>query len=186
MKTILKSVLTLGLAAGLGLAANAQKTATAPASATILADLTITLDGTQDEIAFGNISASTPGAIVLDANGTDNANTGTITNVARFDLAGAAASVTVSYSATVELANGDPTPATMIMTPEVVGAAVSTAQSGALPVPNNSTITLVDNPDTTPAVDPIYFIWVGGTIPALSGQATGLYTGVFNISVEYN
>lgn len=179
MKTIFKSILTLGLAAGLGFAANAQKTATAPASATVLADLTITLDATQDEIAFGNLSANTPGAVVLDANGTANANTGSTTNVARFDLAGAATSVTVSYDPTVTLTETVSGTATMTMTPEVVGAALTADQETANAVASGSQVTLV-------GTTPVYFLWVGGTIPALSSQATGVYTGIFNIEVEYN
>lgn len=176
MKTIFKSVLTLCLAAGLGIVANAQKTATAPASATILADLTIALDGTQNEIAFGNISATTPGAIVLDANGTTNANTGSVTNVAKFDLAGADAAVTVSYDATVTLT--EPLgPTTLVMTPEVVGAELDTDQGTATAVGSGTTVTLASG---------VYFLWVGGTIPALTAQATGTYTGTFNIDVEYN
>lgn len=179
MKTILKSVLTLSLVAGMGFAANAQKTATAPASATVLADLTIALDATQNEIAFGNLSASTPADIVLAANGTANANTGSVTNVARFDLSGAAAAVTVSFDPSVTLSNTDPTPATMTMTPEVVGAALATQQSIATTVTSGSQVTLVGTPS-------VYFLWVGGTIPELTSQATGTYTGTFNIDVEYN
>ena len=174
MKTIFKSVLTLGLVAGLGFAANAQKTANAPSSATILADLTITLDGTQNEIAFGNVSATTPGAVVLDANGTTNANTGTNTNVARFNLAGADNAVTIAYDATVTLTNG--TPANDItMTPEVVGAETNLLQSAATLVGSGTTRTLVSN---------VYFLWVGGSFPALVSQPTGTYTGTFNINVE--
>lgn len=176
MKTIFKSVLTLGLVAGLGFTANAQKTATAPSSATILADLTITLDGTQNEIAFGNVSATTPGAVVLDANGTTNSNTGSTTNVARFDLAGANSAVTIAYDATIALTNG--TPANDItMTPEVVGAATNLLQSAATSVGSETTRTLVSN---------VYFLWVGGSFPALVSQPTGTYTGTFNINVEYN
>lgn len=176
MKTIFKSVLTLGLVAGLGFAANAQKATSAPASATILADLTIALE-TNSDIAFGNVSATTPGAIVLDANGAaNNSNTGSITDVARFNLAGADVAVTVQYDAAVTLTDDD-SPATMVMTPEVVGAALTTAQAGAGAVVNNTQVTLASG---------IYYLWVGGTIPALSGQATGLYTGTLNINVEYN
>lgn len=178
MKKIFKSVLTLGLVAGLGFAANAQKTSTAPASATILADLTITLDATQDEIAFGNVSATTPGVIVLDANGADgNANTGTTTNVAKFDLGGANSAVTVSYDATVTLTETIDALETMTMTPEVVGDADDAEQATAIAVGSGTTVTLVSN---------AYFLWVGGTIPALTSQATGIYAGTFNIDVEYN
>lgn len=177
MKKIFKTVLTLGLVAGLGFAANAQKATTAQASATILADLTITLDATQDEIAFGNVSASTPGAVVLDANGLTNLNTGTTTNVAKFDLAGANSAVTISYDATVTLTETIDGLETMVMTPEVVGAVTDVEQATALAVLTETTRTLVDN---------AYFLWVGGTIPALSSQATGIYAGTFNINVEYN
>ncbi|MFN3997628.1 DUF4402 domain-containing protein [Algoriphagus sp.] len=177
MKTILKSILTLGLAAGLGFAANAQKTAIAPASASVLADLTISLDGTLNEIAFGNLSASTPDQIILDANGISNANTGSITKVAKFDLEGANVPVTVSYDATVTLTESIVGTATMIMTPQVVGAAVDTEQATAGTVTSGNTVTLASG---------VYFLWVGGTIPALSSQATGVYEGTFNISVEYN
>ncbi|MEP1260447.1 DUF4402 domain-containing protein [Algoriphagus sp.] len=177
MKTTIKTILTLTLVMGLGIMANAQKTATAPASATVLANLTITLDGTQSEIAFGTLSASTPGPVVLDANGTANANTGTVTNVARFDLTGADNPVTVTYDATVTLTETVGGVATMVMTPEVVGAALSTDQAAASAVPSLSAVTLASG---------VYFLWVGGTIPALATQATGIYEGTFNIDVEYN
>lgn len=185
MKKTIKSILTLTFVMGLGIMAHAQKTATAPASATVLADLSITLDGTQDEIAFGNLSATTPAAVVLDANGTANANTGTITNVAKFDLEGEdGAEVTISYSPTVTLENTDPTPATMIMTPEVVGAATDAEQATALVVVSSTTRALV-SPDAV-LFPGAYFLWVGGTIPTLASQAAGTYTGTFNIDVEYN
>lgn len=180
MKTILKSVLTLTLAAGLGIAANAQKATFAPASATVLANLTITLDGAQNEIAFGNLSALTPGLIVLDANGTTNANTGTLTKVARFDLAGANAPVTITYDAEVILTKtGEGVQPTMTMTPEVVGAALSTNQTGALEVLSAASRTLAEG---------VYFLWVGGTIPRFetTAQASGVYSGQFDIAVEYN
>jgi hypothetical protein len=177
MKTILKSVLTLALASGLVLAAQAQKASTAQASATILADLTIDLDVTQNAIAFGNLSANTPGNVVLDANGASNLNTGSVTNVARFDLAGADASVTVSYDPTVTLTITGGGTATMVMTPQVVGDALSTNQSGALAVASGSQVTLSSG---------LYFLWVGGTIPQLNNQTTGSYEGTFNINVEYN
>jgi len=177
MKITIKSILTIALVMGLGFIANAQKILTAPASATVLADLTIALDGTQNEIAFGRLSATTPGAVVLDANGTANANTGSATNVARFDLGGANSGVTVSYDANVTLSNTDPTPATMTMTPEVVGAASDTDQTTATAVASSSQVTLASG---------LYYLWVGGSIPTLATQATGVYSGTFNIDVEYN
>ncbi len=184
MKNTLKSVLTLALVAGLGFVANAQKTATAPASAVILADLTITLDGTQNEIAFGNVSASTPGSVVLDANGTNNSNTGSLTNVAQFALAGADVQVNVNYDATVNLVLTTavdpalPTAAeTIVMTPEVVGDALSTEQANAASIAIGGPVVLANN---------AYFIWVGGSFATLLNKGTGTYSGTFNIDVEYN
>jgi hypothetical protein len=179
MKTIFKSVLALGLVAGFTFAANAQKTANAPASANILADLTIALDGTQNAISFGNISASTPGDIVLDPTGQNSDNTGTSTNVARFNLGGAAASVTVSYAPTVTLSITGGGSETISMTPSVVGASLSTNQGAATPVASGSQVSLIGTP-------PVYFLWVGGTIGQLTSKPTGTYAGLFNISVEYN
>ncbi len=175
MKNTLKPLMMAAFFVGLGSTAIAQQAATAPASATVLSDLTITLDGFQNEIDFGNLSATTPGAVVLDANGAENANTGTATNVARFDLAGAEQEVTVSYDPTVTLAEEGG--ATMEMTPEVVGAASEGGQTAAAAVPSESTIVPVDG---------VYYLWVGGTIPALAGQTVGTYEGTFNIEVEYN
>ncbi|MDO9552166.1 DUF4402 domain-containing protein [Rhodonellum sp.] len=178
MKTILKSLMMAAFFAGLGSTAYAQKTATAPASATILADLTIELDVTQNAIAFGTLSATTPGDIVLDANGESNANTGTQTNVARFDLGGANTEVTVTYDATVTLTETADGVATMTMTPQVVGAETDAEQETAGLVASATTVTLVDN---------AFFLWVGGTIPRfVTAQTVGLYTGLFNIEVEYN
>jgi hypothetical protein len=179
MKITIKSILTIALVMGLGFIANAQKTSSAPASATVLADLTIALDGAQNEIAFGNLSATTLGAVVLDANGTANANTGVATNVARFNLSGANSGVTVSYDAYVTLTNGNQAN-DMTMTPEVVGANDFTnqAQAGATAVASSSQVAL--------PVSGLYYLWVGGSIPTLATQATGVYSGTFNIDVEYN
>ena len=183
MKKIFKSVLTLGLVAGLGFAANAQKTSTATASTTILTNLTIALEsGTT--IDFGSISATTPAAVVLDANGIANSNTGSITDVARFNLTGANSAVTVSYDATVNLVSADaadpliPTPAEMIeMTPQVVGSVLSANQGSATPVGSVTQVTLAGG---------VYFLWVGGSFPALTSKPTGTYSGTFNIDIEYN
>jgi hypothetical protein len=178
MKKNFKSLLTIALVVGLGYAANAQKTNSAYSSAQILADLTITLDETQKEIAFGNVSSTTAGNVVLDANGLENFNTGTTTNVARFDIAGAStAKVTVVYDATVTLTNLEDEDFDIIMSPQVVGAALSTGQATATGYASGTNRSLVDGK---------YYLWVGGSFPQLLNWAAGTYTGTFNIQVEYN
>src|SRR5690554_5720984 len=131
MKTTLKSLMMAAFFVGLGSTAFAQQTATANASAVILSDLTIDLDGSFNAIDFGNLSATTSGAVVLDANGSANANTGTATNVARFNMTGASSAVTVSYDPTITLSEAEG--ATMTMTPQVVGAATVGERSTAAP-----------------------------------------------------
>jgi hypothetical protein len=176
MKTILKSLVIAIFFVGLVSTSYAQKAATAPASAEILQDLTITLDGTLNAINFGRVSSTTPGAIVLDANtAASNVNTGTVTNVALFELGGANGGVTVFYDPTVTLTSGGGL--TIVMTPEVIGDAVETNRATAIPVASGSTVTLADN---------AFFIWVGGALPALTAQGVGTYSGTFNISAEYN
>lgn len=188
MKKIFKSVLTLGLVAGLGFAANAQQTASAPSSAVILTDLTIALEA-GSSINFGNVSATTPGTIILDANEVTNSNTGTTTGVARFNITGEdGANITVDYDATVNLIvdtvvdPGDPTAGeTIVMTPEVVGDADLDNQSTATSIASATTVEIGDASNVG-----LFYIWVGGSLPQLTGKGTGTYSGTFNISVEYN
>lgn len=176
MKTILKSLMMAALFAGLGNTAYAQQTQTATASANVLTNLTIALDGTKNAIDFGQLSATTPGIVVLDAKELVNANTGSVTKVATFNMTGADNAVTVSYDATVPMSTASGTE-TMTMTPEVLGAALVASQAGATPVGSGTQI--------TPASG-AFFLWVGGTIPKLTNQETGIYSGTFNINVEYN
>jgi hypothetical protein len=50
-------------------------------------------------------------------------------------------------------------------------------RGSAIGIASGSTVTLVGND---------YYLWIGGSLPALAGQETGNYTGTFNISAEYN
>lgn len=175
MKTTVKILALAFFMVGLSQVASAQKATTAPATANILQDLTITLDGALNAINFGRVSATTPGAVRLDPNATSaNQNTGSVTNVARFNLVGANGPVTIEYDATVTMNfEGN----SMTMTPLVVGDALGTNRATAVAVASGSTVTLASN---------AFFLWVGGTIPALNNQAAGVYTGTFNINAEYN
>lgn len=166
------------LFAGLGSTAYAQITQTATASANVLTNLTIALDGTKNAIDFGQLSASTPAAVVLDAKELVNANTGSVTKVATFNMTGADNAVTVSYDATVTMTKDGDGDGTMTMTPQVVGAALVASQT-------TTATAVLSGSQITPASG-VYFLWVGGSIPALAAQAIGTYTGIFNINVEYN
>lgn len=175
MKTILKSLIIATFFVALAGTSYGQKAATAPASAEILQDLTLVLDGALNTINFGRISSTTPGAIVLNANSeANNINTGSVTNVAQFNLGGANGGVTVFYDPTVTLTSGS---ANMTVTTQVVGNASAANRQTAGTVASGSTVTLVSN---------AFFLWVGGSLPALTNQAVGTYVGTFNVSAEYN
>jgi hypothetical protein len=189
MKKNFKSLLTIALVVGLGYAANAQQTTNASSSASILTSLEIKLE-TGTSIDFGNISANTPAAVKLDPNGLTNENTGTSTNVARFNITGAdGAEMSVDYDATVQLILESvtvPAEATesekLVMTSAVVGSADPENQAGAIGILKEGVVVIGD-------VDNVgqFYIWVGGTIPQLTGlNNTGIYKGTFNINVEYN
>ena len=176
MKTILKSLVIAIFFVGLVSTSYAQKAATAPATAEILQDLTIVLDGTLNAINFGRVSSTTPGPVVLDANNAaDNVNTGSVTNVAQFNLGGANGPVTVFYDPTVTLGDGGGN--SIIVTTEVIGNAVVTNRATATPLLSGNTVTLAAN---------VFYLWIGGSFPALTNQVTGTYSGTFNISAEYN
>lgn len=175
MKTTVKILALAFFMVGLSQVASAQKASSATATAEILQDLTITLDGTLNAINFGRVSSSTPGIIRLDPNTSANdANTGSVTNVARFDLSGANGGVTVFYDASVTMTAGANN---FVMTPLVVGNVSTANRAIAAPVASGSTVTLASN---------AFFLWVGGTIPQLTSQPVGTYIGTFNISAEYN
>ncbi len=185
MKTILKSVLTLTLAAGLGIAANAQTNVintNVTASATILDALTLTKNM---DISFGSISASTPGAVFLNPTGGANTNTGVNTTVGKFSMLGNPnSSVKVSWPATIILTgNQTPTASTISYGLLVHGfnldvplTSVSLGGQGV-----GTTAPVVLNP-----TGGTYFLYVGGGFPALVAKPTGIYTGIANFTVEYN
>ena len=155
---------------------NAQVASSVSANAEVKTALTLALaPGTL--INFGTLSATTSGTIVLDANGaTGNANTGSTTNVARFDVTAANSAITIKYDPTVTLTCSTAA-TTMTMTSEVVGALLSTSQPTAVGITSGNTITPTSG---------VYYIWVGGTIPTLTTKESGVYSGTFHINAEYN
>ena len=190
MKTILKSVFTLGLVAGLGYAANERVSASTEASATILGALAIVHDGTP--INFGTISNTSGAGVILDAKGVTNVNTGNDRSVAGFEVTGSdGVAISVNYDPTVDLifadaADLDDLTATdiIVMTPEVVG-----TSTGLLAADQAAAVNITQGGDVimgTGGVATKFYIWVGGSLATGGPYAVGVYSGIFNISVEYN
>jgi hypothetical protein len=181
MKNLVKISLVFAIAMLIGVGVSHAQSAASPASARVESELTIVLeDGTA--IDFGALSATTPGVVRLDPNSfTNNVSVNpTTANVAQFNVVGSPdTGITVTYDEQVELVNGDDAGIKLTMNSLVVGDAEVANKENADPIGNNTDVTLEENAGT-------YFIWVGGELPQLTNQATGTYTGTFNISVAYN
>lgn len=181
MKNIKISVLALFIVAGYTMQATAQS-AEATASATIVEELTIEKAAGTD-IRFGNLSASTPTEVINSPIVANNQNVAprVETDLARFNVAGAkGSSIIFTYSTEVLMSTTGETPVTITMTPLVFG---STGSFGDLATGN--AIGNAENPVDLSG-DGEFTVWVGGSLPALSNQATGVYEGTFSIQVAYN
>ncbi len=136
-------------------------TATANATATVVAPISIAAD---QDLAFGEFAAGSGGTIVVAHDGTVtptgvNMISGTATSPASFSVGGEADSgFTVTLPENATLTNGTET-----MT-------VDNFTSNGVTALTAGTATLA----------------VGATLNVANGQATGSYSGTFDVSVEYN
>lgn len=169
MKKQLLSLMAIFMIAGISNNLMAQNTATdaADAYATIIAPITIT---NTIDLNFGDIIDGT-GTVVL---ATDSGRTasyqafsgtqvGTV-SAASFNITGQA-----SYTYEITLPTTDVT--------------ITETGSDTMVVNN-----FVSNPATTGTLDGSGsgVVLVGATLNVVAGQATGLYTGTFNVTVAYN
>jgi hypothetical protein len=169
MKKQLLSLIAIFMIAGISNNLMAQNTATdaAAAYATIIAPITIT--NTVD-LNFGDIIDGT-GTVVLATDSGRTASyqafsgtqTGTV-SAASFNITGQAA-----YTYAITLPTSD----------------VTITETGSDTMIVN---TFVSDPATTGALDGSGngIVLVGATLNVVTGQATGLYTGTFNVTVAYN
>lgn len=174
-KTIRIGAAGIAMFAAMGMSNVAHAdTATADATAEVLDALVLTNNGALD---FGTMVVSGAGNVVLAADGTldctdpDIVCSGT-TNVAGFDVAGTAAKdVTVNLpAASVPLRHPSYTPATAAQHEITLDTFTSTATGGQ--------VTL----DATGAAT----FDVGGTITLTGSEAAGVFSGQFDVSVEYS
>lgn len=169
-------LLTLGFSQSAS-AQTATASATAGASAKILAQLTITKN---TDIAFGNLSGTTAGPVVLSPILANNANVGATTSVGRFTITGEGTNdVFIKWDATVTLGvsgnDEDDIPMTSIV--HSTPADDRPTSGDALGVPDGTVVALVNGELT---------LWVGGSLPKLTNKPSGTYTGTFNVQVDYN
>lgn len=188
MKTILKSVLTLGLAAGLGFVANAQtnESAQVTASAQILSALDI---AKVTDVNFGTLSRTTLGVVTLSPIGSaDNAYVGTGAVTGKLTIKGEeATSIFITYPAEIELTNGTDD---LFWDLDITANNIEDDQSASSPLAaGGASITTA----ATAVSDVVLWLYVGGklyqttgTPAALSAAPTGTFTGTATIEVEYN
>lgn len=189
MKTIFKSVLTLGLVAGLGFAANAQLVttvnATATSSATVLTDISITKD---IDIAFGNVQIGTTPTLDASVFGS-SAAIGATATLGKFTVSGTpTASVSVTFPTTVTMSNGDLSD-DLDFTPSVFRTSLTADTDGLVGILNAGVYSI--NALGTGAVIGTDHFFVGGTLGEVAGgnipsDASGLYAGTFTLTVTYN
>ncbi len=163
--------------------AQSNANANVAASATVLTALTIT---NNHAVAFGNVSATTPGVVFLDPQGTANAYVGTTAAIGKFTIAGAnSQSVKLTWPEYITLQNGTPTNLNYVL---AVSGKTTDVQS------TSADLTLTSGSvDVSTSASGAYFLYVGGslggatTVPAaLSSQEAGTYTGTANFTVVYN
>ncbi len=174
MKT-LKNIFAIAILSVVTFAASAQtyETANLSASATVLTALSIT---NNTALSFGNISATTDGAVVIDPKGTAHAYVGETKTVGKFTIAAAnSTSIEINWPTTLTLSDG--ASHTMTLTFDVNGYATD--------VPASST-DLTTPADVTTSGSGAYFLFVGGSLGQLASQTAGTYTGTAAFTVEYN
>lgn len=175
MKT-LKNIFAIAILSVVTFSASAQtfESANLTANAVVKTALSIT---NNSALSFGNISATTDGAVVVDPNGTSHAYVGETMTVGKFTIAGAnSTSIEINWPTTLTLSNGTPAD-DMTLTFDVSG---HTSDASA------SSSTITSPADVTTSASGAYFVYVGGSLGVLTGKTAGTYTGTTAFTVEYN
>lgn len=171
----------------------AQQAVTITANAEVLQSFTIppsgtTVNGTvnfqtSNSMNFGKLQA-TSGQVVLNPLGA-NSNAGANASLARIAVTGApnGQSLAITWDENLELSDDqNPTASKLSVTPIIAGSN-SASQSSAQLLSNGSIKTAGPGGNADAGK---YYLWIGGSLPELSSQATGNYTGTFNIGIAYN
>ncbi|MCZ8171753.1 MAG: DUF4402 domain-containing protein [Brevundimonas sp.] len=152
-------------AVSFGSAAHAATSATANATAEVLSTLTLTAD---TPLNFGQIAANTGGSVTVNADST-TAFTGSVISTGTRAPAGFTVTGTPGASVVVSL------PASATLTRTGGTETMSITNFNANP-PAGFQLAPVTGSAT---------FGVGGTLGVASGQAAGVYSGTFSVSVEY-
>jgi hypothetical protein len=159
--------------AGAGSAMAAPTTATATSTSTVITPINITQKA---DLAFGKFIANTGGTVTVSTSGA-RTNTGvtlmtSTTTAAKFDVTG---EKSTTYAITV--------PASVTLTGGGGSDTMSFVPVNDLTGANTTTGTVTAGTLDSSGKQSIY---VGGVLTVAANQASGDYTGGFNVGVEYN
>ena len=149
------------------------------ATATVLTALTL-VKGV--DVNFGNVSATTPGVVYLNPNGT-SAYVGTTAAVGTFTIGGAnSQSIRLGWPTNIDLTDGTNHLNYVL---EVNGLNANTQGSSGLLSLTGGYVSV------STSASGAYYLWVGGKLgagsgTALSGQTPAVYTNTATFTVEYN
>jgi len=156
-------------AASLGTTAHAAATANATASAEILSSLTVTNTAGLD---FGQVAVNGAGTATVGANGTNSCT-------ANLVCTGTRQAATFDVTGTTGVGVAVTTPASAVALTYV-----GWTGGGAAPTMSLNNFS-VDFPGGTTLVGGVTSFAVGGDLAVSATQASGVYSGSFTVSVEY-
>ena len=154
------------------------------ASAKVMGNLSISKVA---DVAFGDISATTAGAVALDPKGATSAYVGSAAAAGEVQVTcDAGASVRLTWPTSITLSDGASTPDLLTYTLNVYGYDGNGGQSSSSQLSLSSGYTSVSPTGTT------YTLWIGGSLGKLTSQVTGTYNSTntggssASFTVEYN
>ncbi|MEX1137115.1 MAG: DUF4402 domain-containing protein [Balneolales bacterium] len=179
LKNISSALFAVALVLGAVHVGMAQESEDAEASVSAEVLSVLSIVSTAD-VDFGNISATTDEAVTIDPNGADHAYLGTEYSVGQFTISGGQdTEVTIWFNSEATLENGEG--GEMTFTANMVGDPESENQSTAVAVTTDADQYSLSNTGN-------FYLWLGGDLGTLDGQASGNYTtdeGIV-VNVEYN
>ena len=144
------------------------------ATATVLSTLSIMKN---EDVSFGNISATTTGEVFLDPQGNAHSYVGATATVGKFTITGDGNQIRVGWPESIILDDGATNE--MTLTFSVSGFGTDTQSSSTdLTTENGFSIVTIETG--------AYYLWVGGSLGTLTNQTSGTYTGTADFTVEYN
>ena len=136
------------------------------------------LTSKNNDVNFGNISATTTGEVFLDPQGVASNYVGTAASAGKLTITGdGTQSIRVGWPGSVTLTDDDSHELTLTF---------AVAGSGTDNQTNSEDLQLEGGYSSVNLGMGAYYIWVGGSLGTLDSQSPGTYTGTADFTIEYN